>query len=51
MTGVSFDKRARKWVVRIRCNGSNAYLGKYDSREKASMISRILYDYAEGMKP
>lgn len=41
--GCSWDKSCSKWVSRIRLNGNSCYIGRFDSKEEASLayISKI----------
>ena len=43
--GVSWDKKRRKWLVRIEVNGKQHFLGRYDSEEAAARRYRIACDW------
>jgi len=36
--GVRFDKKSKKWMVRISCNNIRKYLGSYKTEDEAAMI-------------
>jgi hypothetical protein len=43
LPGVLFDRRARKWKVRLRCGGLNLYGGFHGSLDAANATALKLY--------
>ena len=39
VTGVHWDKSARKWVVRLSIKGKSQYFGCFDDKAKAEMLA------------
>ncbi len=40
LLGVSWNRRAQKWIARIQCNGESRFLGRFDSETAAGAAYR-----------